>query len=182
MLVSQADHALGSAEPVERVVGQQPGDDLLTGRPDGGGLAAAPGRGAHMERDLLRRVVTEVGLLAADLARVGLDQLAADEELHHCGGQPDVGGLADVLPGHRIQHPVDLGMDVRADLRRRPGGQHERPGRQRPQRILLSRLEHRGRGGACQWPARPLPGDLRGPALGLPLHLLQGGELAAAPE
>ena len=55
VLVSQADHALGSAEPVERVVGQQPGDDLLTRGVDGGGLTAAPGRGAHMERDLLRR-------------------------------------------------------------------------------------------------------------------------------
>ena len=173
MLVGEADHALGGAEPVERVVGQQPGDDLLARGADGGGLAAAPGRGAHVERDLLRRVVTEVGLLAAHLARVGLDQLPADEELHHRGGQPDVGGLADVLPGHRIQHPVDLGVDVRADLRCRPGGQHERPGGQRPQRILLCRLEHRGRRGARQRAARPAPGDLRGPAGRLRLHLLQ---------
>jgi hypothetical protein len=42
--VSQADHALGGA---------QPGDDLLARRADVGGLAAAPGRDAHVERDLL---------------------------------------------------------------------------------------------------------------------------------
>jgi hypothetical protein len=44
MPVSQPDHALGGAEPVERVVGQQFGDDLLAGRADRGGLLAAPGR------------------------------------------------------------------------------------------------------------------------------------------
>ena len=64
VLVGQPDHALGGAEPVERVVGQQLADDLLAGRADPGGLAAAPGRGPHVERDLLRRVVAEVGLLA----------------------------------------------------------------------------------------------------------------------
>ena len=83
VLVGQADDALGGAEPVERVVGEQLADDLLARRADAGGLAAAPGRGPHVERDLLRRVVAEVGLLAAHLAGVGLDQLPADEELHH---------------------------------------------------------------------------------------------------
>ena len=182
VLVGQADDALGGAEPVEGVVGEQLADQLLAGRADAGGLPAAPGRGPHVERDLLRRVVAEVGLLAADLAGMGLDQLAADEELHHRRGDADVGGLADVPPRHRVEHLVDLGVDVRADLRRRPRGQHERPGRQRPQRVLLHRLEHRGRGGALQRPARPRPGDLRRPAGGLGLHPLQRRELPAAPE
>ena len=46
-------------------------------------------------------------------------------------------------------------------------------GGQRPQRVLLRRLEHRGRGGAVQRPARPAPGDLGGPAFRLGLHLRQ---------
>ena len=182
MLVGQPDHALRGAQPVERVAGQQLADDLLARRADPGGLLAAPGRGPHVERDLLRRVVTEIGLLAAGLARVGLDQLPADEELDHRRGQPHVGGLADVLPWHGVQNPVDLGVDVRADLRPRPGGQHERLRGQRPQRLFLRGLEHRGRGGAVQRPARPPPGDFRGPALGPGLHLLQRGELPAPPE
>ena len=71
VLVAQAGHALGAAEPVERVVGQQPGDDLLTRGADGGGTRT----GAHTERDFLRRVDTEVGLLAAHLPRVSPGQL-----------------------------------------------------------------------------------------------------------
>ena len=111
--VGQADHALGGAQPVERVVGEQLADDLLAGRADALGLLAAPGRGAHVERDLLRRVVAEVGLLAPVLARVGLDQLPADEELHHRVGDAHVGGLADVPPRHRVQHLLRPGRGCR---------------------------------------------------------------------
>src|ERR1035441_3515226 len=116
------------------------------------------------------------------LAPGGLYPLPADEELHHGGGQPDIGGLADMPPRHRVQHPVHLGVDIRADLRGRPAGQHERLCGQRPQRVFLHRLEHRGRRGAFQRPARAAPRDLRGPAHRLGLHLLQRGELPAAPE
>jgi hypothetical protein len=73
LIDGQSAAALLGAQPVQRVVSQQLGDDLLARRADAGGLAAAPGRGPHVEGDLLRRVVTEVGLLAARLARVGLD-------------------------------------------------------------------------------------------------------------
>jgi hypothetical protein len=66
--VGQADHALGGAQPVERVAGEQIGDDLLARRADVPGLLAAPGRSAQVEGDLLRRVVAEVGLLAPRLA------------------------------------------------------------------------------------------------------------------
>ena len=160
MPVGQADHALGGAQPVERVAGEELAGDLLAGGADALGLLAAPGRGPHVEGDLLRRVIAEVGLLAADLAGVGLDQLPADEELHHRGGDPDVGGLADVLPRDGVKNTVDLGVDIRADLRRRPRGQHERLRGQRPQRRLLRRVEHRGRRGALQRPAGPPPGDV----------------------
>jgi hypothetical protein len=127
-------------------------------------------------------VVGKVGLLAADLAGVGLDQLPADEELHHRGGEPHVGGLADMLPRHRVEHPLDLGVDVRAYPGCRPRGQHERLGGQRAQRVLFRRVEHRGRGGALQRTALPPPGCLRRPADGLGLHLRQRRELPAAPE
>ena len=40
MPVGQAEHALGGTQPVERVLGEQPGDDLLTRRAGRGGLAA----------------------------------------------------------------------------------------------------------------------------------------------
>jgi hypothetical protein len=112
---------------------------------------------------------------------MGLDQDPADEELHHGGGDPHVGGLADVLPRQRVEHLVDLGVDVRPYSRRRPRGQHERPGRQRPQRVLLHGLEHRRRGCALQRPARPPPRDLQRPAGRLGLHLRQRRELPAAP-
>jgi hypothetical protein len=39
--VGYADHALGSAQPVERVAGEHLGDDLLARRADAGGLLAA---------------------------------------------------------------------------------------------------------------------------------------------
>jgi hypothetical protein len=53
-----------------------------------------------MERDLLRRVIRQVGLLALQLAGMSLDQLPAGEQLHHRGGRPGIEGLADVLPRH----------------------------------------------------------------------------------
>jgi hypothetical protein len=49
MPVGHGDHALGGAQPVKRVVREQPADDLLTRRADRSGLLAAPGRGAHVE-------------------------------------------------------------------------------------------------------------------------------------
>jgi hypothetical protein len=48
---------------------------------------------------------------------MGLDQLPADEELHHRGGDPHVGGLADVLPRHRVEDLLDLGVDIGAGIR-----------------------------------------------------------------
>jgi hypothetical protein len=77
---------------------------------------------------------------------MGLDQLPADEELHHRLGNAHVGGLVDVPPRHRVQHLADPGVDIRADLRSGPGGQHERILRQRLERLLLGRGEHDGRG------------------------------------
>ena len=90
----------GGAQPVERVVFQQPADQRLAGRADLGSFLPAPGRGAHVEGDLLRRVIGQVGLLALRLADVGLDQVPAQEQLHHGGGRPGVEGLPDVLPRH----------------------------------------------------------------------------------
>ena len=173
VLVSQAEDTLGGAEPVQGVVFQQPADQRGAGRADLGGSLPAPGRGAHMERDLLRRVVTQVGLLALSLADVGLDQIAAGEQLHRRRGRPGIEGLADVPPRHRVQGPADLDMDVGTDLAPRPLRQHERMRRQRSEGVLLRRGEHRGRGGAVQRPAVPLPCYLRGPVLGTGLHLLQ---------
>ena len=50
------------------------------------------------------------------------------EELHHRRGRPGVDG-AGPMSRHGIEYssPADLGVDVRADLRRRPRRQHERP-------------------------------------------------------
>ena len=128
VLVGQVQHALRGAQPVQGVVFQQPADQRLAGRADLGGLPAAPRRGAHVERDLLRRVIGQVGLLALRLADMGLDQLPAAEQLHHRGGGPGIEGLADVLPRHRVQALADLDVDVRADLAPRPLRQHERAG------------------------------------------------------
>jgi hypothetical protein len=41
---------------------------------------------------------------------MGLDEIPADEELHHAAGDAHVGGLADVPPRHRVEHLLDLGV------------------------------------------------------------------------
>lgn len=73
-------------------------------------------------------------------------------------------------------------MDVGPDPRRRPGREHERCGRQRPQRRRLDRGEHDGRGGPVQRPARPRAGDLPRPHQRRGAHLGQRGELSTPPE
>ena len=65
---------------------------------------------------------------------------------------------------------------------RRPRGQHERLRRQRAQRVLLDRVEHRGRGRAVERAAGPPPRCFQRPAGALGLHLLQRRELASPPE
>jgi hypothetical protein len=53
MLVGQVQHALSGAQAIQGVVFQQPADQRLAGRADLGGFLPAPGRGAHVEGDLL---------------------------------------------------------------------------------------------------------------------------------
>ena len=73
-------------------------------------------------------------------------------------------------------------MDVRADPRARPGGQHERRCRQRLQVLALDGVEHRGRGRPVQRATRPRPGHLAAPAPRLGAHRVQAAELPAPPE
>ncbi len=68
MLVGQAEDAMGGTEPGQGDLGEQLVDHRDAGQPDPGGLAATPGRGAHMERDFSGRVVAQVGLAAPLLA------------------------------------------------------------------------------------------------------------------
>jgi hypothetical protein len=174
---------LGGAQVVQGVAGQQladqPGDRLA----ELGGLPAAPGRGALQEGDLLGRVVGPVGALAAlGSAQVGLDQLSVAEHLQQLGGGPSVDVSADQPPWHRVQRAGDLDVAVGMDLRRRPGRQLERGGRQRQQRGPLGGLEYRQRLRASQRPAGAAAGDLEAPGLGGLHHGLQRAELAAGEE
>ena len=182
MPVSQPDHALGGAQPVERIVGEQPGDDLLAGRADARRPACGTRPGSACGTRSSPAGSRRSRSACPALARMGLDQLPADEELHHRAGDAHVGGLADVPPRHRVQHSCRPGRGCPGRSSPSPSGQHERAGRQRPQRVLLRCGEHRGRRGAVQRPARPLPGHLGAPPFGRGLHLRQRGELPAAPE
>nr|WP_252395962.1 hypothetical protein [Streptantibioticus parmotrematis] len=115
VLLAQPEHSLGGPRPVEGVDLQQLVDHLTAGVPDLRGLAAAPDRRAHLEGDLLRRVIVLVGAFALLKGRVGLDQLALVEHLHHGRGGADIDAAADQFPGHRVEGAADLDVDVRAD-------------------------------------------------------------------
>ncbi|KMS75894.1 hypothetical protein ACZ91_64350 [Streptomyces regensis] len=106
---------MGGAEPVEGVDLEQLVDHLPAGVPDLRGLAAAPDGRAHLEGDLLRRIVILVGAFSLLKCRVRLGQLALVEDLHHRGGGADIDTAADQLPGHRVEGAADLDVDVRAD-------------------------------------------------------------------
>jgi hypothetical protein len=108
VLAGQPEHASGGPQPEQGIDLQQPGDHLNTRGPDLTGLGAAPGRGAHLERDLLRWIVRQVGLLAHRFAAVGGDQLPGVEDLHHRRGLSGVHSAAEVPPGHRVQGLADL--------------------------------------------------------------------------
>ena len=183
MLVGQAEHALGGAQPVQGVDRQQLADHLRR-RP---GRSRRPACGTRSGCACGTRSSPAgsrpVGLLAPRLARVGLDQLAAVEELHHRRGRR---GRRAVLPisRHGTEYSVlpTLTWMSGPTLRRRPRARARTGLSATAAARRLGRGEHRGRGGAVQRPARPLPGDLSAPALGLGLHLRQRGELPAPPE
>ncbi len=183
--VAEPQHPLGGTQVVQRVGGareqlaDQPADCLA----EFGGLPAAPGRGALQEGDLLGWVVGPVGALAAfGRAHVGLDQLPLTEHLEQLGGQANVDVSADQPPGHRVQPAGDLDVAVGMDLRRRPGRQLERLGRQRQQRRRFRSLEHLQRLRASKRPAGAAAGDLEAPDLSGLLHRGQRAELAAGEE
>jgi hypothetical protein len=80
--LGQAQDALGGAQVVLGVAGEQLGDELADVRAGVGGALAAPGGRLLQEGDLLGRVVSPVGVAPAALgAHVGLDQLPVCEHL-----------------------------------------------------------------------------------------------------
>ena len=164
------------------MIGQQPDDQLGDVLTEGLRAGAAPDRGAHEERDLLRRVVGRVGVPAPSGARPGLDQLPVAEDLHQNVGDPGVDPLADVHPRHAVEHPVQIHVAVRRDPRRQPAGQLERRGRQRQQRRRLDRLEQRQRLRALQAAVRPGARDRGAPRHRAGLHVDHTAERAAPPE
>ena len=180
--LTQPDDALRGAQVVQRVIGQQPDDQLGDVLTEGLRAGAAPDRGAHEERDLLRRVVGRVGVPAPSGARPGLDQLPVAEDLHQNVGDPGVDPLADVHPRHAVEHPVQIHVAVRRDPRRQPAGQLERRGRQRQQRRRLDRLEQRQRLRAVQAAVRPGARDRGAPRHRAGLHVDHTAERAAPPE
>ncbi|MEV0938166.1 hypothetical protein AB0J05_46755 [Streptomyces phaeochromogenes] len=181
VLLAQAEHPLGGPEPIEGIDLQELVDHLPAGVPDLRGLAAAPDRRAHLEGNLLGRVVVLVGAFALLKCGMCLDQFALVEDLHHSGGGADIDATADEFPGHRVEGPADLDVDVRADRRLRPSGQHERRLGQRQQGRRLDRLEHRQRSGTAQRATLPLTCDIPGPEQGLGLHMVHRGERPPAP-
>jgi len=70
-------------------------------------------------------------------------------------GLAGVDPLTDRPPRHGVDRLTDPGVDVRSDLRRGPGGQHERPQRQRVERRGFDRGDHRYRRGAFHRPTWP---------------------------
>ena len=106
------------AQPEQGVDPQQIGDHGDGVRADLFGLGAAPGRGPHRERDLLRRVVGHVGLLASGLGWVGGDQLTGGEDLHHRERGAGVDLPPDEAPRHRIQTPLCAASRRRPSHRR----------------------------------------------------------------
>jgi hypothetical protein len=112
---------------MDRVDRHQLLDDARAGRPNQGGLLRAPGGGAHVEGDLLRRVMLEIGGPAGPRQqRVGGHHPAAVQDLHMGAGGPGIDLLPDQPPRHRIQPALaDQHMAVDADLPDRPHRQLE---------------------------------------------------------
>jgi hypothetical protein len=178
----QADDALRRAEPVDRVVLHQLVDDGGGGRADLLGFVAAPGRGAHVERDLLRRVVLEVGRPSLGHLDVGGHDLVLLQDLHRAAGGPGVQLLPDQPPRHGVQGRTHLQVTVHPHLANRPGREDELVTRQRLQSLRLDRVEHRPGCGAVQAAMLADVGDPVAPGHGGLLDLLQAGELPAPPE
>lgn len=95
----QPEDPLGGSELVERVDFQQLVDDGSASVTDLSCLGPAPDRRAHLEGDLLRRVVGPVGSFSLLECDVGLDQGAVEEDLHHRGGRADIDPAADQFQG-----------------------------------------------------------------------------------
>lgn len=113
---------------------------------------------------------------------MGLDQVAIEENLDHRRGGADVDFPADEFPGHRVERAASFDVDIRADRRGRPAGQHERGRWQRQRRLRLQGTEDCHRCGSAQRAAWSLACDVLSPGDGLGLHVLDRGELPSAPE
>ena len=109
MLLGEAEHALGGAQVVQRTSGEQLVHQLGDVAAGLASTAAAPGRRALQERDLLGRVVGPVGLpVPLGDPQVGLDQLPADKQLDHPGGGACVHLSADIPPGTEYRAPATV--------------------------------------------------------------------------
>lgn len=181
VLIGQAEHALGGAQPEQRVLPEEFSDHRDGCPADLGGAGATPGRSPHGERDLLRRVVRHISGLAGRAATMSGDQLPTIEDLHHRGGGTDVHLPADVSPRHRVEGLAHLDVDVQTDRAGGPGGEHGPLARQRVQLGGFDRLEHHN-GDAPPAADTPAAGDLAAPGDRGILHLRKRGPLPPAPE
>ena len=121
----ETDDALRGPEPVQGVDLHQIVDHRGGRRADFLRLLPAPGRGPHVERDLLRRVVLEVGGPAPQQLDVGGDDLALVQDLHGVPRGPGINLLPDQPPRHRVEGLADFEVAVRADTPGRPCCYHE---------------------------------------------------------
>ena len=185
VLVGQAEHALGGAQPVQRVVCRAARrSPRRQAGPISRGLPAAPCRGAHVERDLLRRVVGRGrSACPAACADVGLDQLAAGRRsapswrwtgrrgscpISRHGTEYRLLPTLTWMSGptlHRDHSPARTGRAAAAPARRPRRRRTPPPGA----------APSSGRHARC-------PATSRAPAHRLGLHLRQAGELPAPPE
>ena len=105
VFVAQPDHPLGRAQVMDGVIGHEFGDHRLQAGPTSSAVRRHQIRVRIAKRDLLRRVVGEVGGPPARTAHVGGHHVGAGEDLHDVSGGAGMQALPDQPPRHASRAP-----------------------------------------------------------------------------
>src|SRR5258708_6834007 len=175
--LGQIQDALGSAQAVDRLVGEHLGDELSHGFAQGLGLFPEPDGRDHHPGDLFRRIVQEVGDALARLLGPGmggdplvleieLDAVARGLEPEDLADQPMRGAVVGFLEDH-VAVRMELGLLEDRRLVALRG--------EREQRRLFSLLEAR-QGRHMSRAVIAGPGDVEGPVTQVLIGLVDVAE------